>query len=93
MTALAEDFKINDNSTVVPQQNQLLLQLRGTLDRSSFLKAPSNILLQMEDRTVVLTGAVTSDRERRLAEGLMRVTPGVRDVLNKLVVVNQPKGQ
>ena len=31
----------------------------------------------MEDSTVVLQGVVASDKERRLAEGLVRVTPGV----------------
>ena len=40
---------------------------------------------------MVLQGVVASDKERRLAEGLVRVTPGVRDVRNELVVT-RPTG-
>jgi hypothetical protein len=91
VTALAEDLKPSGYSSIVPAPNQMVMELRGALDRSSSLREPSNIRLYMEDSTVVLQGVVTSDKERRLAEGLVRVTPGVRDVRNELVV-NRPTG-
>jgi hypothetical protein len=91
VTALAEDLKPSGYSSIVPPPNQMVMELRGALDRSTSLREPSNIRLYMEDSTVVLQGVVASDKERRLAEGLVRVTPGVRDVRNELVV-NRPTG-
>jgi len=89
VTAIADNLKPNLYSSLVPPPKQMVLELRSALDRSTSLKAPSNILLHIEENTVVLTGVVASDKERRLAEGLVRVTPGVRDVRNELVV-NRP---
>jgi osmotically-inducible protein OsmY len=38
----------------------------------------------MDGSTVVLRGSVRDDHERRLAEALVRLTPGVRAVRNEL---------
>jgi len=61
-------------------------ELRGILDRSTTLKFPGRIQLSMEENTVVLKGTVADEDERRLVEGMVRLTPGVRDVRNELQV-------
>jgi osmotically-inducible protein OsmY len=38
----------------------------------------------LPDSIVVLRGTVTSDDDRRLAEGIVRLEPGVRVVRNEL---------
>ncbi len=64
--------------------------VRTDLDRvlSSTSRLPSRdtIRFEMDGYTVVLRGQVRNDRERRLAEALVRLTPGVRQVRNELVV-------
>jgi len=86
VTGMAEDFKPSPYSSLVPPPNQLVENLRSAISRSSSLKNPAAIQLFLQDNTVVLQGVVSSDHERRLAEGLVRVTPGVRDVRNDLKV-------
>jgi hypothetical protein len=44
------------------------------------------IRVRMDGGTVVLEGAVGTERQRRLAENMVRLTPGVRDVRNQLAV-------
>lgn len=61
-------------------------EVRSILDRSTMLKNPAGIQVALEDRTVVLRGNVADDDERRLVEGMIRLTPGVRDVRNELTV-------
>jgi hypothetical protein len=60
--------------------------LQGLLIRSPRLSAPAGITVAMDGNTVVLTGRVANDDERRLAENMLRLSPGVRDVRNELQV-------
>jgi hypothetical protein len=60
--------------------------LRTTLSESSMLTNPAGIGLAMDGATVVLSGTVPTDDEARLVEGMVRLTPGVRDVRNELKV-------
>lgn len=60
-------------------------ELVRTLETSTFLKE-KNIQVAMEGGLVVLKGLVANDRERRIAEGFVRMTPGVREVRNELIV-------
>jgi hypothetical protein len=53
--------------------------------RSSTL-TQCTIRLTAEDQVIVLRGEVANERERRLAEGLVRLTPGVHQVRNELVI-------
>jgi hypothetical protein len=69
-----------------PVRTNLLPQLRGVIARSGTLTSRGSIQIAMKDDAVVLTGDVANERERRLAEGLVRLTPGVGDVRNELVV-------
>lgn len=64
----------------------LLGELRATLEITDAIRSKNGIQIVMEGNTVVLRGRVENDRERRLAEGMVRLTPGVREVRNELVV-------
>ena len=61
-------------------------EVRAVIARSTALSTPGNIQVEVEGQTVILKGKVPNDEERRLAEGLIRLTPGVRMVRNELVV-------
>jgi hypothetical protein len=63
------------------------LDLQGVLDRAP-LKSRPNISVQVAGNTVTLRGDVTSAREKRLAENMIRLTPGVRDVNNELRITS-----
>jgi len=65
---------------------QVASDLRATLDRSTMLGNPRGVSLAMDGNVVVLSGRVSSDDEVRLVEGMVRLTPGVRDVRNELKV-------
>jgi osmotically-inducible protein OsmY len=72
-----------------PNNGQLLAALRDTMAQSPQLTAGRNIQVSLNGGgVVVLQGYVDSPRDRRIAEGIMRVTPGVRDVQNDLAVRN-----
>ncbi len=64
--------------------SQLQSDLRGIIDRSTTLKDPSAIQVVIEDQVVVLRGRVADEDEKRLVEGIIRLTPGVRMVKNEL---------
>ena len=44
------------------------------------------VRVRMEGRTAILTGAVASERDRRMSQLLVQLEPGVRKVENRLVV-------
>ncbi|WP_253159561.1 BON domain-containing protein [Stieleria tagensis] len=44
--------------------------------------------VRMNGRTAILTGSVSSEKERRMSELLMRLEPGVSSVQNEVVVAN-----
>ncbi|QDV70342.1 BON domain protein [Rosistilla carotiformis] len=46
----------------------------------------TGVRLKMNDRTAVLTGNVKTEKDRRMAEMLMRLEPGVSKVDNRLIV-------
>ena len=55
-------------------------RVRDAINRSSQLQGKHNIQVSLDGDTLVLSGTVGSDHERRLAEGLARITPGVNGV-------------
>jgi hypothetical protein len=69
-----------------PAAVQLQSTAAQVLARSSSLPSAGNIQVGTEGETVVLRGTVADDRERRLAENLLRLTPGIRQIRNELVV-------
>lgn len=87
-TALSEDF-------VMPRYppEKLKNDVQAVLQRSSSLKAQGNIQVVVKGAVVVLRGDVKGARERRLAEALVRMSPGVRDVQNELQVTTPDAAQ
>jgi hypothetical protein len=65
---------------------QVQTELRDVIARSSALSQPADIQVNMEGQAVVLKGEVADDRERRVVEGMIRLTPGVHEVRNQLKV-------
>jgi len=51
----------------------------------SRLRAP-NIELVVQDRTAIISGTVATERERSLAESMLRFEPGIDAVENKLTI-------
>jgi len=73
---------------VRPNTTQLRSSLQSVVAQSQRLSPNRNVSVVMDGGTVVLQGYVDSPRDSRITEGLMRVTPGVRDVRNELQVKN-----
>lgn len=66
--------------------SQLERDLQDVLRRSTTLKGKEGIAVSVSGQVAILRGQVPSERELRLAESLIRLTPGVRDVQNELTV-------
>jgi hypothetical protein len=76
-----------------PAPSKLATDLQGVINRSSSLSGvKDNIRVSMAGRMVILEGTVPTPRERRLAEALVRLEPGVAAVQNRLVVAS-PRSQ
>jgi hypothetical protein len=75
-----------DVPLVIRPPARMHTELKDIVQRSSFLKNKNGIDVAVESGRVVLRGQVTSERERRLVESMLRLTPGVRDVSNELIV-------
>jgi hypothetical protein len=58
--------------------------LQAVISRSSRLPSRDSIRVTTEGGRVVLRGQVRDEREKRLAESIVRLTPGVREVRNEL---------
>jgi hypothetical protein len=69
-----------------PANAVLKADVTAVINRSSSIKNPAGIEVLTEGQRVILRGKVTSDSERRLVEGMIRLTPGVREVVNELQV-------
>jgi BON domain len=80
-TSFAETFPI-----VRPELSQVQVDARDAIARSSLLKNRGSIQVTMNRGVVQLTGSVGSETERITAEGMVRMTPGVAEVQNNLVV-------
>ena len=68
------------------QVPQVQADLQGLINRTSILKLPSAVRVEVSGNTVILRGRVADDDERRLIEGMVRLEPGIHDVRNELVV-------
>jgi hypothetical protein len=64
--------------------------LQRSLADSTMLRSGSQIQVVAEGESVVLRGRVANDREKRVAEAMIRMTPGIRAVVNELVVDKTP---
>jgi osmotically-inducible protein OsmY len=64
------------------------VQMKATQRFRSLANYPSlnGITVGMRDRTAVISGVVSSPRDRRMSELLIRLEPGVSSVDNQVVV-------
>jgi hypothetical protein len=60
--------------------------LQQVLARSTALPSGRGMQVVMDGSVVVLQGRVADDHERRLAEAMLRLSPGVREIRNELGV-------
>jgi hypothetical protein len=65
-------------------------EVRAVLDRSTVLSNARGITVESDGAMVVLKGTVRDEDEARLVEGMIRLTPGVRDVKNELRFAGSP---
>ena len=70
-------------------QAAMTSDISTAIGRSSFLTAPANIQVHHDGQHVVLRGQVKDEEEARTAEGIARLTPGVRTVKNELIFPKQ----
>jgi hypothetical protein len=75
-------------SNANPVSGGLESNLQQMVSQSAALPSNRSIQIAMDGSTIVLRGWTADDNERRLAEGMVRLTPGVHDVRNELQVAN-----
>lgn len=83
-SALAEDVPFVSHPPALLQA-----KLQDILTRSSTVRS-DRIQVVVDGGTVFLLGQVGSERERRLAESMLRLTPGVDDIENRLTLPGAP---
>jgi osmotically-inducible protein OsmY len=81
MTTLGDTLRV---PAVAPSRVQTDLQ--QYLASTERLTSRGNIHVEVDGPTLVLRGTVADDHERRLAESLARLTPGVHDLRNELTI-------
>ena len=69
-----------------PTTEQRRTDLQAVLARTSSLPTAAGIQVTMDGPVVVLRGQVADDDQRRLAENVLRLSPGVHQVRNELEV-------
>jgi hypothetical protein len=76
-----------DTLPIVNHPNpQLQSTLADVLRRSVSFNALSPLKVNVNANTVIIDGTVATAKEKRLVEGMIRMTPGVRAVVNNLHV-------
>lgn len=61
------------------------------LEQYPELRPPNEVYVQVRDHTVTLSGQVSTDYSRRLAESVAGETPEVGRVINFIAVTNNPR--
>ena len=73
-----------------PPAAQVSSQLAQRIQKSSWVKTESPVEVTINQGTATLRGVVASDHDRRLAERMAKLEPGVRRVANLLTVAASP---
>jgi hypothetical protein len=73
-----------------PSMETLRDDLQGVISRSSRLPSRDAIQVLADGETIILRGRVRDERERRLTEAILRLSPGVRLVKNELQTATPP---
>ncbi len=79
--------------TVVVPPVQIQATVQQSLARSTQLAPGAAVRVEMDGPVLVLKGTVADEQDRRHAEAVARLTPGVRDVRNELVTRETTAGQ
>lgn len=66
-------------------------EIQEVLSRSPRFQGDNAITVSNDGPAVVLRGKVANAREKRIAESMARLTPGVRQVVNELEVAGSPE--
>ena len=69
-----------------PKVGGLQARLQSVITDSTRLASKDSIQVEVTGDTVILRGTAADEHERRLAEALVRLTPGVRDLQNEIEV-------
>jgi hypothetical protein len=69
-----------------PANSRLVAESRDVIASSTRLPSRASIRVTAEGPAIVLNGTVSDEHERRLAEALVRLTPGVHEVQNNLQI-------
>ncbi len=88
---LRAQYSMQIESVAMSLEPRATLELRDTVQESITASVPGGVRVAVEGTEVVLTGAVPSDTDRRLAELMASLEPGVRSVRNELVVEKPAK--
>src|SRR5262249_830558 len=70
-----------------PGASQLRNEAQNVLARSRAVTLRDSIRVKADGQTLVLEGRVRSEQEKRLAENMVRLTPGARSIQNNLQIV------
>jgi osmotically-inducible protein OsmY len=62
----------------------LVADVQAMLARSSMVSSAASVKVEVSGNLIVLRGRVADADEKRLVEGMVRLSPGVRDVKNEL---------
>ncbi len=63
-------------------EQRMVSNVSEMLARSSRIQSASNIQISLDQGVLVLSGIVGTEKERRVIEAMVRMTPGVRDLRN-----------
>ena len=66
-------------------------EAQDVLSRTARFQGDYAIQVESQGPALVLRGKVPSPRERRIAETMVRLTPGVRQIINELEVAENPE--
>ncbi len=75
---------------VQPRSTAAIRQSAANRFRSVNQPQLGGVRVEAEGRKIILSGAVQNDRHRRMSELLMRLEPGVREIENRIEVI-QPQ--
>jgi hypothetical protein len=79
-------YSTSGSSSIQSAPTGLQAEVQKILNRSSRLDSVNTIQVAADRGALVLRGIVKDDHERRLAEAIARLTPGVHDLRNELAV-------
>ena len=75
-----------------PDSDQLSTLLMRRLAVTPAIQTQIPIRVQLQGRTAILRGVVSTEHDRRLAEQMIRLEPGIELVKNEIVVANPDTG-